>query len=108
VVIPLADIEMLREICRERKTEFTLHALERMRERKFPASMIINTVMSGEIIRQYEDDKPFPSCLIFNNDMDKPLHVVVSTDGKSVYIITVYSPSPSEWEDGFKTRRERK
>jgi len=107
MVKPLINIEMLRGICLVRKIEFIFHAFERMRERKIPSNMIFNTIMSGEIIKQYEDDKPFPSVLIFNKDTNNPFHVVVSTDGESIYIITAYYPSSSEWESDFKTRKER-
>ena len=76
-----------------------------MRERKILSDAIINTVLYGEIIKQYEDDKPYPSCLVFNNDFSKPLHIVVSTDNDNIYVITAYAPSQVEWENDFKTRK---
>ena len=50
--------------------------------------------MSGEIIEQYPDDFPFPSCLIYGVDAnDKILHVVASDEGTASRITTVYYPS---------------
>jgi hypothetical protein len=63
--------------------------------------------MTGEIIKQYTDDKPFPSCLVLGLSLGKKsTHVVASIDGKFLYIITAYYPSEDEWEDDMKTRRE--
>ena len=100
------NIENLRALCREDRIKWTSHALTRMRERKVSSDTIINAVLSGEIIKQYRDDKPYPSCLIFNEDYNEPLHVVVSTDGESIFMITTYLPTLDEWQNDYKTRRE--
>ena len=62
--------------------------------------------MDGEIIEQYEDDMPFPSCLILGrSSLGKPIHVVLSTDGNYIYIITAYYPDELKWRDDYKVRR---
>ena len=64
--------------------------------------------MKGEIIRQYPDDRPTPSCLILGWVTENiPLHVVVGCDGTFLYAITAYYPDPDEWEADMKTRKER-
>ncbi len=64
--------------------------------------------MSGEIIEQYSDDFPFPSCLIYGMDANnKILHVVASDEGTASRIITVYYPSTEKFADDLKTRKER-
>ena len=93
------------DILRDNQIKWTLHALSRMRKRKISPDAVINTIQSGDVIKHYHDDKPFPSWLIYNNDSKLPLHVVASTDGKSTYIITTYQPSLDEWEDDYKTRK---
>ncbi|MCL2637636.1 MAG: DUF4258 domain-containing protein [Oscillospiraceae bacterium] len=100
------NIEALRNICRGDNIKWTLHALKRLRKRKISSEAVVNAVLAGEIIEQYPNDKPFPSCLIFNKDYKNPLHVVISTDDKSVYLITEYHPTLSEWESDYKTRKE--
>jgi hypothetical protein len=101
------NIETLRILCRDDKIKWTLHALKRIRKRKISSEAVINAIFSGEIIKHYRDDKPLPSCLIFNGDKENPLHIVASTDGKIIYLITAYYPAPNEWESDFKTRKER-
>lgn len=42
---------------------------------------IISAISSGEIIKEYLDDKPLPSCLILGKAVSgKTVHVVVSKD----------------------------
>ena len=61
-----------------------------------------------EIIKQYEDDKPFSSCLILGMSIgNKFIHVVVSTDNDFIYLITAYIPNKEQWEDDLKTRKGR-
>ena len=100
------SIKSLRKLCHLDKIKWTTHALSRMRERKISSDIVINAILSGEIIKLYQDDKPFPSCLVFNMDSAAPLHVVVSTDRINVYVITAYQPILDEWENDYKTRKE--
>ena len=103
----IISIEALRGICRTSKIKWTLHALKRIRERKILSSAVIDSILQGEAIVHYHDDKPFPSYLIFNGDNTSPLHVVASADADTVYIITAYIPTLDEWESDYKTRREQ-
>jgi len=63
--------------------------------------------MFGEILEQYPNDYPFPSCLIFGKSLDGSiLHIVAGCDlGKTVYVITAYYPSSDKWESDYKTRK---
>lgn len=77
-------------------------------EREINSDDIINVILNGEIIRQYEDDEPFPSCLILGMSVHgRYLHVVVASDNINLHIITAYYPSLEEWESDFKTRKRR-
>jgi len=102
------NIETMRELCCDNKVKWTLHALKRVRDRKILFESVINTILSGKIIEQYEDDKPLPSCLIFNGDYDAPLHIVACTDNTTVTIITAYVPTLDEWDNDYATRKEKK
>ena len=63
--------------------------------------------MMGEIIEQYPDDYPFPSCLIFGYSVDnRIIHVVMSDEGTGSRTITVYFPDPEKWESDYRTRKE--
>jgi hypothetical protein len=66
-----------------------------------------NTVHNGEVIKSYEDDKPFPSYLVLGNIKEKALHVVVAHDEQTatLTVITAYLPSLSLWEKDFKNKK---
>lgn len=103
----MIDINNLREYYRQERVIITIHAQERLRQRGIRAKDVRNCVMTGEIIEQYPDDFPFPSCLIFGQSMNgKILHVVASDEGTGSRIITAYFPDNIKFEDDLKTRRE--
>jgi hypothetical protein len=81
---------------------FTEHLLTRMRQRHIRLADIKNAIAEGEIIEQYPTDYPFPSCLINAENM----HIVCSIGEECLYIITAYRPSPEQWEDGGRKRKE--
>ena len=68
--------------------------------------IILGVINNGEIIEQYPDDYPFPSCLILVITInDEYVHVVVSMDDGKIYLITAYKPSLDKWESDLKTRK---
>lgn len=84
----------------------TAHVIKRCKERNISSDSIINVIMYGEIIKQYEDDKPFSSSLLLGMAVNgKYLHVVVASGNINLHIITAYYPSIDEWESDFKTRK---
>ena len=104
----MLDLNKLREYYRQEKVIITIHAQERLRQRGIKAKDVRNCVMTGEIIEQYPDDFPFPSCLIFEKTINgKILHVVASDEGTGSRIITAYFPDNIKFEDDLKTRREQ-
>ena len=104
----MIDIEQLRALNTAEQIALTEHARRRMVERGISVDDIIQCIDTGEIIKQYEDDKPFPSCLILGAAVDEEyIHVVVSHDSEWIYLITAYHPDPDIWEADFKTKKER-
>ena len=104
----MIDITSLRGLNRPEQNVSTEHARQRLLERGITVNDMIRCIAEGEIIKQYEDDKPFPSCLILGRAMDeRRIHVVVSHDNEFIYLITAYYPDAQIWEADFKTRKER-
>ena len=102
----MLDIKDLGNLCQDKNIAATKHANIRLRERGISIEDIKHAVLTGEIIRQYGDDKPFPSCLILGSvENGDYIHVVASADAEFLYIITAYYPDESEWESDLKTRR---
>jgi hypothetical protein len=101
------SIDEFRQMNTLEKVAMTLHAKKRMEERDIKVNDILNCIASGEIIKQYEDDKPLPSCLVLGKDMKAVgLHVVLSKDEEFIYLITAYYPDEARWEADLKTRKE--
>lgn len=104
----MIDIDELRKLNRPEQIAITEHARRRLGERGILVDDVINCIKLGEIIKQYEDDKPFPSCLVLGMAVNnKYIHVVVSHDGEYIYLITAYYPDVEQWEADFKTRKGR-
>lgn len=102
----MIDMERLRALNKAEQIAITEHARRRLVERGISVNDIIRCIDTGEIIKQYEDDRPFPSCLILGSAVDgEAIHVVVSHDSEWIYLITAYHPDADSWEPDFKTRR---
>ena len=99
-------IENLRQYCQNDVVFITNHAMERCRERGILVKDILNAIMSGEIIEDYPDDFPFPSCLICGKSTNgEIIHICLSDEGTSSKVITAYKPNIDKWEDDFRTRK---
>ena len=104
----MVDIDILRKMNRPEKIALTKHARERLAEREITIDDIVNGINTGEVIKQYEDDRPLPSCLVLGLSVNnKYIHIVVSNDEEYIYIITAYYPDPQLWSEDFKTRKGR-
>jgi len=103
----LIDIANLRKYYEEDTVLVTQHASDRFRQRNIKMKDIKSGIMNGDIIEQYPDAFPFPSCLILGYTIDKrPIHIVMSDEGSASKIITAYIPTMEKWNNDFKKRKE--
>lgn len=100
------SIEQFQRLNKLESMVITQHSRKRFAERGIGIDDIGFVFRTGEIIEQYPDDTPFPSCLILGYSGERVLHVVASIDEALVYIITAYAPSPEKWQADMKTRKE--
>jgi len=101
------DILVLRDLFQKGAVKWSVHCLERMQERDITREDVRGCIAEGEIIEDYPNDYPFPSCLIFGHTGNgEVLHTVAGTDGSIAYIITSYYPNPEKFEADMKTRKE--
>lgn len=102
------NLEIYQQLCAESKILWTQHCLQRMQERDISRADVKNGIATGEIIEDYPDDFPNPSCLIFGYNVNgRILHIVAGCDNINIYIITAYYPDTKKFEDDLKTRRKR-
>lgn len=101
------QLEDLKKYIANGAIRWSTHCLERMQERDISRVDVKKCITDGEIIEDYPDDFPHPSCLIFGYTVnEKIIHVVAGCDGEYIYIITVYYPNTIKFEDDLKTRRK--
>ena len=92
---------------REDKIYVTKHAVEEMRNDELSLDSVLAGTCSGEIIKQYPDDKPLPSCLIFGRTDKEVFHSVWAYDKikKGSVLITVYVPDPEIWDSELMNKK---
>ena len=101
------DLNFIKKLYLDSQIKWSAHCLERMQERDISIEDVGKCIQSGEIIENYPDDFPNPSCLVFGyNISGKVIHVVVGTDQTYLYIITAYYPNTDKFMEDLKTRRK--
>ena len=105
------NIEEVKFLCSVGSISWTEHATKRMIQRGIEQKEVISCINHGEIIEEYPEDYPYPSCLIYGiTEYNRVLHVVVSVQGnmtKILNIITSYEPDTERFKEDLKTRRNR-
>jgi hypothetical protein len=100
------DLNRIIQLLESEKINWSQHILKKMQKRRIKISDIMFSIKNGEIIENYPDDYPYPSCLVLGYNKDKkPIHIVCATGNDNLWMITTYYPDEEIWEDDFKNRR---
>ena len=100
------EITDLQKLCENGSIRWTGHILKRLMQRGIFQASVVQAIRSGEIIEQYPNDYPYPSCLLLGTtEAGEALHIVCGIGEGKVWLITAYHPDPDEWESDLKTRR---
>lgn len=101
------DINTIRELCEDKTIEVTGHMLLRFQQRNISYEEIKQVIQYGEIIEEYPNDYPYPSCLIFGMTIhERVLHVVIGIGESKLWLITAYEPEPKQWSEDFRKRKD--
>ena len=100
----MAMLGNIKDFCRQGRIEWTAHVQQRIVQRGISRQDVKDALMSGEIIEDYPDDCPFPSCLMLGANR---LHVVCGVSTEALWVITAYRPMEDQWETDLKTRKGR-
>ena len=89
------------------KLIFRVHALQRMSQRNIRPADIRQALENSEVIEDYPDDKPYPSCLVLGWHGNRPLHIVIAQniEWRETIVVTVYEPDSFKWMPGFTRRK---
>ena len=106
-VIPDNPADFIQRCVKNQKIFWTYHVNMRMKGRFIPRKFILDSVADYEIIEKYQEDKYFPSYLVYSNYQKYIFHVLFATDveGDNVRVITAYFPNLNDWDKDMKTRR---
>ena len=104
----MINLKTIQNYLKDEAVYVTEHAANRMKERRITTKDITQCIRSGEIIEQYPDDFPAPSCLIYGHDASGAImHLVASDEKDCSHIITAYYPDTIKFEEDLKTRRAK-
>ncbi len=101
------NINSIKQMIKYGKMRWTNHVIVRLFQRNITQGDIENAILNGEVIEEYENDYPYPSCLVYGINLNKEvIHIVCGVTREEVWIITAYYPDDIKWEDDLKTRKE--
>jgi len=102
------NTKTMRRALQNGRIEWRKHVLQKLAERGLPQAGVLEVLLAGEKIRDYADDKPFPSALFLGYIGGRPFHVVAACDEarEKVFIITAYEPSLEIFEADYRTKRK--
>ena len=103
------NIEFLKELVKSQKIRWTNHMVIRLLQRNISQEDIENAILNGEIIEEYENDYPYPSCLVYGISLNNNIiHIVCGVNNDELWIITAYYPDKEKWDNSLKIRKENK
>ena len=104
----LFNLAALRSALAEERIEWRKHVLQKLAERGLAQSAVLEVLSGGELVRDYLEDRPFPSALFLGYIGGRPLHVVAACDeaARMAFVITAYEPSLDVFEPDYRTRRK--
>jgi hypothetical protein len=94
------EITEIQKAIQAGRIRITDHADEEAHTDMLSYDEIFFSVLTGKIIEDYPDDKPYPSCLIYGNTFtNEPVHSVWAYNKITIWavLVTVYRPDPSKW-----------
>ncbi len=69
---------------------------------------VLNCLQDGEIIEDYPNSFPHPSCLVFGCTVgNRIIHTVVGMKEDMLMVITAYFPDTTKFEEDLRTRRTK-
>lgn len=103
------NIELIKELVKSQKIRWTNHMVIRLLQRNISQEDIENAILNGEIIEEYENDYPYPSCLVYGISLNNNIiHIVCGVNNDELWIITAYYPDKEKWDNSLKIRKENK
>ncbi len=85
------------------------HAINELINENLTRHSVEAALVSCQVIEDYpRHHRPLPDCLVLSWLVEgRPIHAVVAIDEtqERLFVVTVYQPSPEEWNDDWRTRK---
>ena len=97
------QFKKIQESVKKHNIMWSFHASQRMIERQISSTGVIDVLLHGEIIEEYDTNM-----IVFGWYNNKPIHVICffKEDEDCVFITSVYNPDLDHYESDYKTRRK--
>ena len=105
----LAVTGSIRARVRQNQFRLSKHATKRMDFRGRTLADIQQTILAGEVIQEYPQEKPYPEYLFlgYPHGPDDPCYVVVASKDETI-LVTVHDYDPEVYEPDHRTRRQKR
>jgi hypothetical protein len=97
-------LEFIRAKATSQDLRITQHAHEEMTEEGILLDHILQAISNGEILENYPDHRRGACCLLHGDADGRAIHIVCTTSGSTLIIITVYLPLPPRWTSPTQRR----
>lgn len=107
--VPILSLSDIVAAVRDGRVRITDHADEEAQADRLSIDEVFHSTERGEIIEQYPDDRPYPSCLVYGGtERGDPVHSVwgYNPQNRWAVLITVYRPDPTRWVNWRQRRRK--
>lgn len=94
------DIKRIIGAIKNERVKVTRHAHKEAEDDWLSYDEILLSVVRGEVIEDYPNDRPYPSCLILGSNLrGMPIHSVwaYNSEDAVAILVTVYKPDPALW-----------
>jgi hypothetical protein len=103
-----ARLAVIADAARQGAIQIGPHTHDEMRQDGFTAADLFAALTSpiAEVIEDYPHDPRGASCLILSHTGGRPVHLVVTTPPRPLFIVTVYDPTrrSERWSPDFRRR----
>ena len=89
-----------------RDIRITEHAAVEMADEDLLLEDVLESIETAQVLENYPDHRRGACCLLFGTTREpRPLHVVCTTQGSPVVLITVYEPMLPKWRSPKERNR---
>lgn len=96
----------IRQRAHRREFRISIHARTEMDDEHISTGEVMDCLMEPRILENYPDHQRGPCCLVYGESTrGRELHVVCTTQGETLIVITTYEPRMPWWRNSTERNR---